>query len=235
MLLGSASLLLSDIMWPRRQFHCECLTASRPTSTVACLNEAILLRGPHAPQIAGVHRRRRAHDRARHRRRHRDVQHVRRARLRPIDLPDAGRIVRIWTDNKARGVTAPVMSVRKYKVFAAQQTTFSSIAASNFNAVSLMPPGGSPQQLTSLNVTADSSPRSASASRGDATSRRMKIKSTATRVRALVRDVDDAVRPPRRHRRTDHPGGRAGDAGRRCARQTDAAPIAVSRSSFPGR
>src|SRR5215467_4253950 len=74
--------------------------------------------------------------------------------LHPIDLPDAGRIVRIWTDNKARQVLAPVMSVPKFKTFVAQQTTFSSIAASNFNAVTFAPPGGTPEQLTALDVTA---------------------------------------------------------------------------------
>ena len=74
--------------------------------------------------------------------------------LHPIDLPDAGRIVRIWTDNKARSVLAPVMSVPKFKTFVSQQTVFSSIAASNFNAVTFAPPGGTPEQLTALNVTA---------------------------------------------------------------------------------
>lgn len=74
--------------------------------------------------------------------------------LHPIDLPDAGRIVRIWTDNKARGVLAPVMSVPKFKTFVAQQTAFSYIAASNFNAVTFAPENGTPEQLTALNVTA---------------------------------------------------------------------------------
>jgi predicted permease len=74
--------------------------------------------------------------------------------LHPIDLPDAGRIVRIWTDNRARGILAPVMSVPKYKVFVSQQTAFSGIAASTFNAVTLAPPNGTPEQLTALNVTA---------------------------------------------------------------------------------
>src|SRR5690348_7764021 len=74
--------------------------------------------------------------------------------LNPIDLPDAGRIVRIWTDNRARGVLAPVMSVPKFKTFASQQTVFSGIAASTFNAVTFAPPSGTPEQLTALNVTA---------------------------------------------------------------------------------
>ena len=64
--------------------------------------------------------------------------------LHPIDLPDAGRIVRIWTDNKARAVLAPVMSVPKFKMFASQQTVFSAIAASNFNAVTFAPQSGTP-------------------------------------------------------------------------------------------
>lgn len=35
--------------------------------------------------------------------------------LHPIDLPDAGRIVRIWTNNKERKVVAPIMSVPKFE------------------------------------------------------------------------------------------------------------------------
>ena len=32
--------------------------------------------------------------------------------LHPLDLPDAGRIVRLWTNNVERNVVGPVMSVK---------------------------------------------------------------------------------------------------------------------------
>lgn len=74
--------------------------------------------------------------------------------LHPIDLPDAGRLVRIWTNNKARNVVAPVMSVPKYRIFAEQQTVFSEIAASSFNGHVLTRDGADPEQITTLDVTA---------------------------------------------------------------------------------
>ncbi len=74
--------------------------------------------------------------------------------LNPINLPDAGRLVRIWTDNKTRNVVAPVMSVPKYRIFSAQQTAFSGITASSFNSRVLTREGADPEQLTTLDVTA---------------------------------------------------------------------------------
>jgi predicted permease len=74
--------------------------------------------------------------------------------LNPINLPDAGRLVRIWTNNKARNFVAPVMSVPKYRVFNAQQTVFSGITASAFNSRVLTREGADPEQLITLDVTA---------------------------------------------------------------------------------
>ena len=74
--------------------------------------------------------------------------------LNPINLPDAGRLVRIWTNNKVRNVVAPVMSVPKYRVFNEQVTAFSGITASTFNSRVLTREGADPEQITTLDVTA---------------------------------------------------------------------------------
>ncbi len=74
--------------------------------------------------------------------------------LHPIDLPDAGRLVRIWTNNPDRNVVAPIMSVPKYELFRDSQQSFSGFAASGFNSHILTRPDAEPEQLTSLNVTA---------------------------------------------------------------------------------
>ena len=74
--------------------------------------------------------------------------------LHPIDLPNAGRLVRVWTNNPQRQLSAPVLSVPKYRLFSAQQTAFSGITASFFNTFVLTHSGADPEQLTGLNVTA---------------------------------------------------------------------------------
>ena len=74
--------------------------------------------------------------------------------LHPIDLPDAGRIVRLWTNNKERNVVGPVMSVPKFETFRDAQTSFSHFSASAFNTAVLTRDGAEPEQLSSLNVTA---------------------------------------------------------------------------------
>jgi len=74
--------------------------------------------------------------------------------LHPLDLPDAGRIVRLWTNNTARNVVGPVMSVPKFEMFRDTQTSFSSIDAYSFNSAVLTRDGAEPEQLTSLDVTA---------------------------------------------------------------------------------
>ena len=73
--------------------------------------------------------------------------------LHPIALPSAGRLVRIWTNNKERNVVAPVLSVPKYRLFAEQQTAFSGITASSFTTHVLTREGADPEQLTGLDVT----------------------------------------------------------------------------------
>jgi predicted permease len=74
--------------------------------------------------------------------------------LHPIDLPDADRIVRIWTNNQERNIVAPIMSVPKFELFRDAQTSFSTIDAATFNSAVLVRDGAEPEQLNSLNVTA---------------------------------------------------------------------------------
>jgi predicted permease len=74
--------------------------------------------------------------------------------LHPIDLPDADRIVRIWTNNPERNIVAPIMSVPKFELFRDAQTSFSSIDAASFNSAVLVRDGAEPEQLSSLDVTA---------------------------------------------------------------------------------
>lgn len=73
--------------------------------------------------------------------------------LRPLDLPESGRLVRLWTNNTERNVVGPVMSVPKYELFAEQQTSFSGLAAIAFGGHTLVRDGADPEQLTSLSVT----------------------------------------------------------------------------------
>ena len=73
--------------------------------------------------------------------------------LHPIDLPDAGRLVRVWTNNKERNVVAPVMSVPKFEMFRDAQTSFSYIDASAFNSAVLTRDGAEPEQLSAISVT----------------------------------------------------------------------------------
>ncbi len=74
--------------------------------------------------------------------------------LSPLNLPDAGRLVRIWTNNKERNVLGPVMSVPKYRMMRDQQDVFSGIAASAFSTTVLTRDNADPEQLAGLDVTA---------------------------------------------------------------------------------
>jgi predicted permease len=74
--------------------------------------------------------------------------------LNPIDLPEAGGLVRIWTNNPDRNVVAPILSVPKYEFFRDHQQSFESITTNSFNSHILTRPGAEPEQLTSLNVSA---------------------------------------------------------------------------------
>jgi len=73
--------------------------------------------------------------------------------LNPIDLPDSGRLVRIWTNNTERNVVGPVMSVPKYELFSEQQTSFSGLSAAGFDGHTLIREGAEPEQFPSLRVT----------------------------------------------------------------------------------
>ena len=74
--------------------------------------------------------------------------------LHPIDLPDAGRLVRVWTNNTERNIVAPIMSVPKYEMFReARSSRLSGFAGLDFHIpTSCRAPTPSPEQLTSLNV-----------------------------------------------------------------------------------
>jgi predicted permease len=74
--------------------------------------------------------------------------------LNPLDLPDAGRLVRIWTNNPDRNLVAPILSVPKYEFFRDHQQSFESITTNSFNSHILTRPGADPEQLNSLNVSA---------------------------------------------------------------------------------
>jgi predicted permease len=73
--------------------------------------------------------------------------------LNPLDLPEANRLVRIWTNNTERNVVGPVMSVPKYELFVEQQTSFSGIATYGFGGHTLVRENADPEQLPSLSVT----------------------------------------------------------------------------------
>ena len=74
--------------------------------------------------------------------------------LHPLDLPQAGRLVRLWTNNQGRNLQAPIVSVPKYELYRDQQTAFASIAAATPASFILTRPGVDPEQLNSLLVTA---------------------------------------------------------------------------------
>jgi predicted permease len=74
--------------------------------------------------------------------------------LSPLDLPDAGRLVRIWTNNTDRNVVGAIISVPKYELFAGQAQSFAGLAASAFNGHTLVRENADPEQLSSLSVTA---------------------------------------------------------------------------------
>src|SRR3954471_1441354 len=61
--------------------------------------------------------------------------------LHPLDLPDADRLVRIWTNNTERNVVGPIISVPKYELFAEQQTSFSGLSAMAFSGHTLVRDG----------------------------------------------------------------------------------------------
>ena len=74
--------------------------------------------------------------------------------LSPLDLPEPQRLVRAWASNPERNFRAPLMSVPKYELFAAQQQSFSGLAASLFNGFALRRDGADPEQLVALQSTA---------------------------------------------------------------------------------
>ncbi len=74
--------------------------------------------------------------------------------LHPFDLPEAGRLVRIWTNHTERNVVGPVMSVPKFELFRDNQQSFSGLAAISFNGHTLVRDGAEAEQFASLNVSA---------------------------------------------------------------------------------
>ena len=73
--------------------------------------------------------------------------------LNPLDLPESGRLVRVWTNNTARNVVGPVMSVPKYELFVEQQKSFSGFSAYGFGGHTLVRENADPEQMPSLSVS----------------------------------------------------------------------------------
>ena len=73
--------------------------------------------------------------------------------LRPVALPDADRLVRVWTFYKARNLNSLNTSIPKYRMIEAEQRTFSSVTASSGLPVVLTRPGAEPERLSAMTVT----------------------------------------------------------------------------------
>lgn len=77
--------------------------------------------------------------------------------LRPLDFPRSHEIVRLWSNNPARNVDAPVVFWEKWKLLRDQQTVFSQLAISVFNFATLTG-SGEPEQVPTVLASADFMP-----------------------------------------------------------------------------
>lgn len=73
--------------------------------------------------------------------------------LRPLNVPESGRVVRIWSNNPARNFVQPALSAPKFRIIAENQTVFAALAASGFHNPTLIRPDADPEQLVSLKIT----------------------------------------------------------------------------------
>lgn len=74
--------------------------------------------------------------------------------LRPIDLPESDRLVRIWINNPDRNLLGSFLSVPRYEMIRDTQQSFASLAASTFSGHTLTRENADPEQLTTFSVTA---------------------------------------------------------------------------------
>lgn len=74
--------------------------------------------------------------------------------LNPIDLPESGRLVRIWVNNPDRNLLGSFLSVPRYEMIRDSQQSFASVAASTFSGHTLTRDTAEPEQLTTFTVTA---------------------------------------------------------------------------------
>jgi predicted permease len=75
--------------------------------------------------------------------------------LHPLTLPRSDRLVRIWVSNPALNYSTRYISWPRYEFFRDQQQSFVNIAAANFASYALTRNGADPEQLNSLQVTAN--------------------------------------------------------------------------------
>jgi putative ABC transport system permease protein len=73
--------------------------------------------------------------------------------LRPLPYTDAGRLVLVWGDMRARNVNDFPFSPPNFQDFKRQNTTFQDVAALTPGNVGFTVPGESPEQVTNMGVT----------------------------------------------------------------------------------
>jgi predicted permease len=75
--------------------------------------------------------------------------------LHPLRLPHSERLVRIWVSNPALNYSTRYVSWPRYEFIRDHQQSFANIAAANFASYALTRIGADPEQLNSLQVTAN--------------------------------------------------------------------------------
>jgi predicted permease len=75
--------------------------------------------------------------------------------LHPLSFPHSERLVRIWVSNPALNYNTRYVSWPRYEFIRDHQQSFASIAAANFASYALTRTGADPEQLNSLQVTAN--------------------------------------------------------------------------------
>src|SRR4029453_12428435 len=75
--------------------------------------------------------------------------------LHPLRLPHSERLVRIWVSNPALNYSTRYVSWPRYEFIRDHQQSFANIAAANFASYALTRIGADPEQLNSLQITAN--------------------------------------------------------------------------------
>ena len=73
--------------------------------------------------------------------------------LNPVDVPDVGRLVAIWSQNAKASFRAPALSWPRYVEIERHAKSFSALAASTFDTFAITGNGAQPDQLNGLRVT----------------------------------------------------------------------------------